>query len=54
MSHLKTYRIFPDNWEKTMEAEDLSDARLQMKSYVTTKDVEVGIREVIQFFIFKF
>jgi len=35
-----------------MEAEDLMDTRLQMKSYVTTEDTEIGIHEVTKLYIF--
>jgi len=46
MSHLKLYKYFPDKWEKTMTDVDLNNARLSLKSYVTNKQTELGIREV--------
>jgi len=49
MSHIKKYKIFPDKWEKSWSERQLSDARLQLKSYVTTKDTELGIKEVSNF-----
>jgi len=53
MSHLKTYDIFPDKWEKSMTDVDLNNARLSLKSYVTNKNTELGIREVIILTFFK-
>jgi len=47
MAHLKTYDIFPDKWEKSMNDVDLNNARLSLKSYVANKNTELGIREVI-------
>jgi len=52
MSHIKKYKIFPDKWEKAWSERQLSDARLQLKSYVTSKDIELGIKEVSTFLFF--
>jgi len=52
MAHLKTYDIFPDKWEKSMNDVDLNNARLNLKSYVANKNTELGIREVIITYIF--
>jgi len=53
MSHLRTYKIFPDNWAKDWSTRDLNNARLALKSYVTNKETELGIREVSNLIIFK-
>jgi len=50
MSHLKTYRIFPDKWEKNWTKDELLDGRLTLKSYVTNKETELSIREVSKIF----
>jgi len=46
MSHLRSYRIFPDKWAKTWTTNELNNARLSLKAYITNKETELGIREV--------
>lgn len=50
MAHLRTYKIFPDDWDKNWSTRELNNARLILKSYVTNKETELGIREVSTFF----
>jgi len=54
MSHLKTYNIFPDKWAKNWTKDDLNDARLSLKAYITNKDTELGIKEVSSDFYYFF
>jgi len=52
MVHLRTYKIFPDEWDKNWSTRELNNVRLIMKSYVTNKETELGIREVSTFLQF--
>ena len=46
MSSYAVLKMFPDKWYKKMTREQLKDARMQLRAYAISKELDTGVSEV--------